>query len=206
MIGSGAIAARWAHSGAGEIVILDNRDSFVFNLAHRLHEVGALRVVVARSDEVSADEVASWRPRGIVVSPGPGHPDEAGCSVEVIRALGETTPILGVCLGHQAIGVAFGARVSANGAPVHGRASALTHDGAGVFEGLPDALEVGRYHSLVIEPQTLPPELEATAWSDGHIMGVRHRAWPVCGVQFHPESVLTVDGRAMLASWYDGVS
>jgi anthranilate synthase/aminodeoxychorismate synthase-like glutamine amidotransferase len=199
------IGSRWAHRGEGEVVILDNRDSFVFNLAHRLHEVGARQIVVARSDEVDAGEVASWRPRAIVVSPGPGHPDDAGCSVEVIRRLGVETPILGVCLGHQAIGVAYGAQVSENGAPTHGRASVVEHDGRGVFAGLGDGVEVGRYHSLVIDPETLPAELEPTAWCGGFLMGVRHASHPVVGVQFHPESVLTGQGRRMLRSWWGGV-
>ncbi len=198
------IDSRWAHQGPGEVVVLDNRDSFVFNLVHRLHEVGARDIVVVRSDEVDAEEVASWRPRATVVSPGPGHPDDAGCSVEVIRRMGEATPILGVCLGHQAIGVAYGAKVSENGAPMHGRASTITHDGRGVFGGLGDEVEVGRYHSLVIEPDTLPDVLEATAWCGAHLMGVRHVTHPVVGVQFHPESVLTGEGWGMLRSWWEG--
>ena len=198
------LARRWRHEpgASGEVVILDNRDSFVFNLAHRFAEVGA-RPVVARSDEVSPSQVLSWQPRAIVLSPGPGHPREAGCSIELLEQLaGENIalPVLGVCLGHQAIGVAFGGTVSASGAPRHGKPSNIDHTGEGIFEGVPSPQVVGRYHSLVIE-EPLPPTLEATAWCDGFVMGVRHRTLPIVGVQFHPESVLTPTGKTLLANF-----
>ncbi len=192
---------RWRHRRAGEVVIVDNRDSFVFNLAHRLAQVGATPVV-ARSDEVTVEQIAGWSPAAIVLSPGPGHPDEAGCSVEVVRQLGEDVPILGVCLGHQAIGRAFGATVAASGRPMHGQASVIEHDGEGIFAGLGEraTVEVARYHSLHIE-EPLPPELRVTARGDGMVMALRHTEWPIIGVQFHPESVLTPQGLAMLANF-----
>ncbi len=198
MVGVRKGQARWAHSGPGEVVILDNRDSFVFNLAHRVYEVEGRAPVVVRSDEVCAEEVEAWSPRAIIVSPGPGHPRDAGCSVDVVRRLGASVPVLGVCLGHQAIAQACGAIVEPNHAPVHGRATTLRHDGRGVFKGAPERLEVARYHALSIREGSLPQELEATAWSSGLIMGVRHREWPIVGLQFHPESVLTAYGLRLL--------
>lgn len=196
------LARRWRHAVDGEVVILDNRDSFVFNLAHRVAEVGG-KPVVARSDEVTTEEVFSWNPAAIILSPGPGHPREAGISIELLEQLesrAPKTPVLGVCLGHQAIGVAFGGQVSASGAPRHGKSSLVDHDGEGVFAGLSMPLEVGRYHSLVIE-EPLPTDLIATAWCDGFVMGVRHVSLPVYGVQFHPESVLTREGQGLLANF-----
>lgn len=192
------VDARWAHQGSGQVVILDNRDSFVFNLAHRVFEVEGRAPVVVRSDAVDAQEIEAWSPRALIISPGPGHPRDAGCSVEVVRRLEGSVPILGVCLGHQAIAEAYGAVVAPNQAPVHGRATRLRHDGRGVFEGAPAEMEVARYHALSIREETMPACLEATAWSDGLIMGVRHRRHAIVGVQFHPESVLTPWGLALL--------
>lgn len=193
------LAQRWAHRTTGELVLLDNRDSFVYNLAHRLAEVGHAPVVV-RSDQVSAEEVASWRPRGVVISPGPGHPRDAGCSIDVVRLLGASTPILGVCLGHQAIAEAFGGRVSASGAPMHGRSSACVHDARGLYSGLASPVQVARYHSLVVE-EPVPDELVVTARVEDFVMGLRHEELPIFGVQFHPESVLTEVGVAMLRNF-----
>jgi len=183
------------------ILVIDNYDSFTYNLVQYLGELGAeLRVV--RNDAVDADGVAALAPEGIVISPGPGTPDDAGVSLSLIRRLGERTPILGVCLGHQAIGQAFGGTVARAKAQMHGKTSDIRHDGRGVFAGLPNPLTATRYHSLVILPHTVPADLEVTAWAeDGEIMGVRHRRWPVEGVQFHPESILTVEGKRLLGNF-----
>lgn len=189
---------RWRHRGPGEVVLLDNRDSFVFNLAHRLVEVGVERLVVVRSDAITLDTLRAWSPRALVLSPGPGHPDDAGCCVEAVRALSGQLPILGVCLGHQAIGAAFGAEVVANHAPRHGVATDITHDGTGPFTDLPSPLPCGRYHSLIVR-EPLPDALRVTARGDGWVMGLSHREHPTWGVQFHPESILSPRGRDMLA-------
>ena len=183
------------------ILVIDNYDSFTYNLVQYLGELGAeLRVV--RNDAVDADGVAALAPAGIVISPGPGTPDDAGVSLSLIRRLGERTPILGVCLGHQAIGQAFGGTVARAKAQMHGKTSDIRHDGRGVFAGLSNPLTATRYHSLVILPHTVPADLEVTAWAeDGEIMGVRHRRWPVEGVQFHPESILTVEGKRLLGNF-----
>jgi len=183
------------------ILVIDNYDSFTYNLVQYLGELGAeLRVV--RNDAVDTDGVAALRPERIVISPGPGAPDDAGVSLDVIRRLGEHTPILGVCLGHQAIGQAFGGTVARAKAQMHGKTSEIRHDGRGVFAGLSNPLTATRYHSLVILPHTVPVDLEVTAWAeDGEIMGVRHRRWPVEGVQFHPESILTVEGKRLLGNF-----
>jgi len=183
------------------ILVIDNYDSFTYNLVQYLGELGAeLRVV--RNDAVDADGVAALAPEGIVISPGPGTPDDAGVSLSLIRQLGERTPILGVCLGHQAIGQAFGGTVARAKAQMHGKTSDIRHDGRGVFAGLSNPLTATRYHSLVILPHTVPADLEVTAWAeDGEIMGVRHRRWPVEGVQFHPESILTVEGKRLLGNF-----
>jgi len=183
------------------ILVIDNYDSFTYNLVQYLGELGAeLRVV--RNDAVDADGVAALAPERIVISPGPGTPDDAGVSLSLIRRLGERTPILGVCLGHQAIGQAFGGTVARAKAQMHGKTSEIRHDGRGVFAGLSNPLTATRYHSLVILPHTVPAELEVTAWAeDGEIMGVRHRRWPVEGVQFHPESILTVEGKRLLGNF-----
>ena len=183
------------------ILVIDNYDSFTYNLVQYLGELGAeLRVV--RNDAIDVDGVAALAPERIVISPGPGTPDDAGVSLPVIRRLGEGTPILGVCLGHQAIGQAFGGTVARAKAQMHGKTSDIRHDGRGVFAGLSNPLTATRYHSLVILPHTVPADLEVTAWAeDGEIMGVRHRRWPVEGVQFHPESILTVEGKRLLGNF-----
>lgn len=185
---------------APRVFVLDNYDSFTYNLVQLLERLGA-HVEVARNDRVSADDVEARNPDAIVISPGPSTPERAGISVELVRRLGATVPILGVCLGHQAVGVAYGASV-VRVEPVHGKRGPITHAGVGVFEGLPSPLEAGRYHSLAINPATLPPELEATAWSsDGVVMAVLHRSHPVEGLQFHPESILTDDGAALVGAF-----
>jgi anthranilate synthase component 2 len=183
------------------ILVIDNYDSFTYNLVQYLGELGAALEVV-RNDAIDADGVAALAPERIVISPGPGTPDDAGVSLEVIRRLGERTPILGVCLGHQAIGQAFGGTVARAKAQMHGKTSDVRHDGRGVFAGLGNPFTATRYHSLVILPHTVPADLEVTAWAeDGEIMGVRHRRWPVEGVQFHPESILTVEGKRLLGNF-----
>jgi anthranilate synthase component 2 len=179
--------------------MIDNYDSFTYNLVHLLEELGA-EVLVRRSDEIDVTEAKRLRPDRLVVSPGPGRPSGAGNSVELIRALGPTTPTLGVCLGHQAIVEAFGGEIGQARALIHGKASLVKHDGSGIFEGLPPAIEAGRYHSLAAA--RIPDVLEVTATTeDGEVMGVRHRTYPIDGVQFHPESVLTPDGPALLANF-----
>lgn len=182
------------------ILLLDNYDSFVHNLARYLRRLGCEAQVI-RSDQVDLRGCELLTPDAVVISPGPRRPEEAGCSVEVIRHLSPEIPILGVCLGHQAIGTAFGGTIVRCG-PIHGMSSLIEHDGSGLFQGCRRPLRVGRYHSLSIDPQQLPSELEVTAWADdGVIMGVRHRTRPVFGVQFHPESVLTDDGLLMLRNF-----
>jgi anthranilate synthase/aminodeoxychorismate synthase-like glutamine amidotransferase len=186
------------------VVVIDNYDSFTYNLVQYLGELGA-EVRVMRNDAVTLDEVAAARADRIVISPGPGRPEQAGVTMAVIRALGQTTPVLGVCLGHQAIGAVFGGSVVRAGAPMHGKTSTIEHDGRGVFAGITGPFLASRYHSLVVSPDGLPPQLEVTARTreDGVIMGLRHRAWPVHGVQFHPESILTADGRQILRNFLD---
>lgn len=188
------------------IVVIDNRDSFVHNLARYIRELG-WETEVLRCDAVGVDEVAARAPSHIVISPGPCTPNEAGISVPLVRRLGPTTPILGVCLGHQCIGQAFGAQIVRARRPMHGKASPIAHDGAGVFAGLPDLLMATRYHSLVIEPRDLPDELAVTAWSEeSEIMAIRHRTHPIVGLQFHPESVLTEHGHDLLRLFLDQTS
>lgn len=183
------------------ILMIDNYDSFVYNLVQYLREMGR-EVAVHRNDKISLDQVERMRPRHIIISPGPCTPDEAGVSLDLIRQFAGKIPILGVCLGHQAIGQAFGGRVVRAGRPMHGKTSAVSHDGRGVFAGLPRSLVVGRYHSLVVSPEGLPDCLEVTALTgSGEIMGLRHREYYVEGVQFHPESILTGHGREMLANF-----
>ena len=182
------------------VFMLDNYDSFTWNLVQLLGRIGA-DVTVVRNDEISVSEVAALRPDAIVISPGPSRPEKAGISVELIRTLGPSVPTLGVCLGHQAIGVAYGAEVI-RVPPVHGKARPVHHAGAGSFASLPTPISAARYHSLAIDRASLPPELEVTAWSDdGLVMGVRHRSHPVEGFQFHPESILTDDGDALLSAF-----
>jgi anthranilate synthase component II len=181
------------------VLVVDNYDSFTYNLVHLLEELGA-DVVVRLSDKLTVDGARDLRPDGLVVSPGPGRPLDAGRTLELVRALGSTTPTLGVCLGHQAIVEAFGGEIAQARALVHGKASSIEHDGRGVFAGLPREIEVGRYHSLAAT--RVPDELDVTSRTeDGEVMGVRHRTQPIEGVQFHPESVLTPDGPAMLRTF-----
>ena len=184
------------------VLLIDNYDSFTYNLVHLLEELGA-KVVVRRNDAVALDEAASLEPDRLVVSPGPGRPADAGVSVALIRELGPRVGTLGVCLGHQAVVDAFGGEVGAARALLHGKASLLRHDGRGVFAGLPEEIEVGRYHSLAAT--RVPGELEVSARTDdGEVMAVRHRSHPIEGVQFHPESVLTPHGRTLLANFLGG--
>ncbi|HEY8415941.1 MAG TPA: aminodeoxychorismate/anthranilate synthase component II [Thermaerobacter sp.] len=180
------------------VLVIDNYDSFTYNLVQMLGELGA-DVEVRRNDAVDAAAVNALAPDAVVISPGPCTPAEAGCSVEVVRELDPGRPLLGVCLGHQAIAAALGARVVPGPRVVHGKSSPVYHDGRDLLAGLPSPLEAGRYHSLVVERDSLPPELEVCAWTgDGLVMGLRHRTRPVYGLQFHPESVLTPAGRFIL--------
>jgi anthranilate synthase/aminodeoxychorismate synthase-like glutamine amidotransferase len=187
------------------ILVVDNYDSFTFNLVQAIQSLGA-RVEVHRNDDLSVDYVRALKPEAVVLSPGPCTPAEAGISVPLIRALSGSVPILGVCLGHQSIGAAFGGIVRRAGRVVHGKTSPVSHEGTGLFAGLPRPLEVGRYHSLVVDRPTLPEVLEVTAVSadDGEVMALRHRTHPTVGVQFHPESVLTPDGPALLRNFLQG--
>jgi anthranilate synthase component 2 len=183
------------------VVLIDNYDSFTWNLAHLLSTSGAL-VEVVRNDEVTAAEVAELGPAGVVISPGPCAPSEAGISVEAVRSCASAgIPLLGICLGHQAIAAAFGAAIIRAPRPVHGQPFEVTHDGRGVFAGLPAAFQATRYHSLIIDEPTLPPELVITARTGALPMGVRHLAAPVEGVQFHPESILTPDGAVLIRNF-----
>jgi para-aminobenzoate synthetase component II len=189
---------------SARILIIDNYDSFVYNLYQYLGVLGA-EPVVLRHDAIDVAGIRDFRPDGILISPGPGRPEDAGVSMEVIGALAGEVPILGVCLGHQCIGAAFGGQVVRAGAVMHGKTSLVRHRDEGVLDGLPDPFEATRYHSLVVEPDGLPAELEVTAeTADGTIMGLRHRTLPVEGVQFHPESILTVGGYRLLANWLAG--
>jgi anthranilate synthase component II len=183
------------------VLMIDNYDSFTYNLVQYLAELGAT-VEVRRNDAIALDEVAALAPDGVVVSPGPCTPREAGVSVPLIQRFAGQIPILGVCLGHQAIGAAFGGAIVRAPRIMHGKTSPIRHDGTGVFSGLPDPFDATRYHSLVIDPATLPGMLERSAWTDeGEIMGVRHRTAFVEGVQFHPESILTLEGKRLLANF-----
>ena len=183
------------------ILLIDNYDSFTWNLAHLLGADGR-EVRVLRNDAIDAAGVAALAPAGIVISPGPGRPEDAGATMEIIRVLGGVVPILGVCLGHQAIGCVYGANVVRQRECAHGVASSVRHDGTGLFAGIANPFPAGRYHSLAIDPPSLPPGLRVTATTDdGTIMGVRHVSKRVEGVQFHPESVLTPDGAALVANW-----
>ena len=184
------------------ILLLDNYDSFTFNLYQALRELGA-EVLVRRNDSVTVEDVEELAPRldGIVISPGPCTPGEAGISVQLVRRLAGVVPILGVCLGHQAVGAAFGGTITRAPRLMHGKVSMITHDGAGVLAGLPNPFQATRYHSLIVERSTLPSELEVTAEADGLVMGLRHRTLPVEGVQFHPESILTPAGNDLLANF-----
>ena len=190
------------------LLMLDNYDSFTYNLVQYLQSLGA-EVKVVRNDAMTVDEIEMLSPERIVISPGPCTPNEAGVSLELIERLGRTTPILGVCLGHQSIGQAYGGDVVRAGNIMHGKTSRIRHEGKGVFAGLPDAYEATRYHSLVVERSSLPAALEVTAWTENEdgsieeIMGLRHREYPVEGVQFHPESILTEHGHALLKNFLE---
>ena len=180
------------------ILLIDNYDSFTYNLYQYLSELGA-QVKVVRNDAITIEEITAMEPEKIVISPGPCTPAEAGISTEVIRQLGSQVPVLGVCLGHQCIGVAYGATVAGAGEIMHGKTSLVHHDGKGVFTDLPNPIKGIRYHSLAILPETVPADLEVTARTEkGVIMGVRHRRHPVEGVQFHPESIVTQSGKELL--------
>ena len=190
------------------LLMIDNYDSFTFNLVQYLQMLGA-EVKVVRNDAMSVAEIAALKPSHIVVSPGPKTPNEAGVSLEVIRQLGPTIPLFGVCLGHQAIGQVYGGDVIRASNIMHGKVSPIRHEGKGVFAGLPDRYEATRYHSLVVDKNTLPAALEITAWTENpdgsmeEIMGLRHREFPVEGVQFHPESILTQHGHALMKNFLD---
>ena len=191
------------------LLMIDNYDSFTFNLVQYLQVLGA-EVQVVRNDAMTVEEIERLAPQRIVISPGPCTPNEAGVSLQVIERLGPTTPILGVCLGHQSIGQAYGGKVVRAGRIMHGKTSPIRHQGRGVFAGLPDGYEATRYHSLVVERGSLPQALEITAWTENEdgsfeeIMGLRHREHPVEGVQFHPESILTEPGHALLRNFLQG--
>ena len=183
------------------ILLIDNYDSFTFNLVHFLGDVG-VSCTVRRNDGISVDEALALAPEAIVISPGPCTPDEAGICLDLIAAAAGRVPILGVCLGHQAIGQAFGGNVVRAGQPMHGKLSPVQHDGTDIFAGLPSPFQATRYHSLTVEPATLPETLAPTAWTqDGVIMGLRHRTLPVFGVQFHPESIASEHGHKILANF-----
>ena len=185
------------------LLVIDNYDSFTYNLVQYLQTLGA-DVKVIRNDEWTVDAIAAAQPERIVISPGPCTPNEAGVSLEVIRRLGATTPILGVCLGHQAIGQAYGGQVVRAGQIMHGKTSLIEHAGDSVFKDLPSPFTATRYHSLIVDRDTLPDELHITAWLDeGMIMGLKHREHPVHGVQFHPESILTEHGHDLLRNFLE---
>ena len=185
------------------VLMIDNYDSFTWNLVQYFGELGA-DIKVVRNDEVSVEEIAALRPERIVISPGPSTPNEAGVSLAAIKAFAGRLPILGVCLGHQAIGQAFGGKVVHAKALMHGKTSPIEHGGQGVFMGLPAPFTATRYHSLAVERASLPAELEVTAWTaDGEVMGLRHRTFAVEGVQFHPEAILTEHGHRMLRNFLD---
>jgi anthranilate synthase/aminodeoxychorismate synthase-like glutamine amidotransferase len=184
------------------ILVIDNFDSFTYNLVQYLGELGT-RPIVRRNNQITLDEIAALAPAQIVISPGPGRPEQAGITLDVIRRFGASIPLLGVCLGHQAIGMAFGGSVVRAAAPMHGKTSTIRHDGKGVFAGIASPFTVARYHSLVVERKDLPDVLEISAQTedDGTVMAVRHRQYPVHGVQFHPESIMTREGTHLLRNF-----
>jgi len=189
------------------LLVIDNYDSFTWNLVQLFGDIG-VQPVVRRNDEITLDEIEAMAPARIVISPGPCTPREAGISVPVIQRFGPTIPILGVCLGHQSIGAAYGGKVVRARRIMHGKLSPIAHDGTGMFEGLPRPVRVTRYHSLVVEKETLPPDLEITAWTDepgweDEIQAMKHRVHPVWGVQFHPESIASEGGRRMLENFLE---
>jgi anthranilate synthase/aminodeoxychorismate synthase-like glutamine amidotransferase len=184
-----------------DVLVIDNYDSFTFNLVQYLGELGA-RTRVVRNDAITVDAILADPPRGILVSPGPCTPNEAGISLETMRRVSGRVPIFGVCLGHQSMAQAFGGKVVRAARLMHGKTSPILHDGRGVFEGIPSPFEATRYHSLIVERETLPACLEVSAWTaEGEIMGLRHKTLDVEGVQFHPESVLTTEGKHLVANW-----
>ena len=184
------------------ILVIDNYDSFTYNLVQCLGELGT-EPVVRRNDEITLDQIAALGPAQIVISPGPGRPDQAGITLDVIKRFGPTVPLLGVCLGHQAIGMAFGGAVVRARAPMHGKASSIKHDSRGIFTGIASPFTVARYHSLIVERDSLPEELEISAETedDGTVMALRHRTYPIHGVQFHPESIMTREGTHLLRNF-----
>jgi anthranilate synthase/aminodeoxychorismate synthase-like glutamine amidotransferase len=186
------------------VLLIDNYDSFTWNLAHRLGELGA-EVRVFRNDAITVPEIERLAPERLVISPGPGRPESAGVTIDALRHFVDRLPLLGVCLGHQALGVAFGGRVGRASAPMHGKVSRVTHDGTGLFAGVPVPFDAGRYHSLVIEKDAVPAGFRVTARveNDGTIMGIQHETRPVFGVQFHPESVLTTVGHQILRNFLE---
>ncbi len=189
--------------GTSVLLLIDNYDSFTYNLYQYLSELGA-EIVVKRNDQVTMDEIAALQPEYIVISPGPCTPNEAGRSCEIIERFGAHIPLLGVCLGHQAIGQVYGGKVVRAPEPMHGKTSLIYHQGEHVFQGLPQPFEAIRYHSLIVERETLPEVLEITATtSDGLIMGLRHRHYPVEGIQFHPESIMTAVGKDLLRNFLE---
>ncbi|MGL5082914.1 MAG: anthranilate synthase component II [Microcoleaceae cyanobacterium] len=194
------------------ILVIDNYDSFTYNLVQYVAELGAdlsvaHQVEVYRNDRISVEQVRAMKPNGVVISPGPGRPEDAGISLTLIQQLGERLPIFGVCLGHQSIGQAFGGQIVSASDLMHGKTSEIHHHGVGVFQNIETPFVATRYHSLVIDPQTCPEVLEVTAWvDDGTIMGVRHRHYPhIQGVQFHPESILTTKGKSLLKNFLDSL-
>jgi anthranilate synthase/aminodeoxychorismate synthase-like glutamine amidotransferase len=194
-----AVSAQREHGGAGRVLVIDNYDSFTYNLVQYLGELGA-EVDVVRNDKATVEELLAQRPDRLVVSPGPCTPTEAGISVEAVRSFAEAgTPVLGVCLGHQSLVEAFGGKVI-RGEPIHGKDAEVSHDGKAIYQGLANPLVAGRYHSLIADPD-LPDEFEVTSTYDDVVMGVRHRELPAEGVQFHPESVLTPQGKKLLANF-----
>jgi anthranilate synthase component II len=184
------------------ILVIDNYDSFTYNLVQYLGELGT-EPFVRRNNQITLGEIATLKPERIVISPGPGRPEQAGITLDVIKKFGPTIPLLGVCLGHQAIGMAFGGSVVRATAPMHGKTSTVSHDGRGVFAGIASPFTVGRYHSLVVQKAGLPTALEISAQTedDGTIMALRHREFPIHGVQFHPESILTREGQHLLRNF-----
>jgi anthranilate synthase/aminodeoxychorismate synthase-like glutamine amidotransferase len=184
------------------ILVIDNYDSFTYNLVQYLGELGT-HPVVRRNDEISVPEIAALKPERIVISPGPGRPEQAGITLDVIKNFGPSTPLLGVCLGHQAIGMAFGGSVVRANVPMHGKTSSISHDGRGVFRGISSPFTVARYHSLVVDKKDWPQALEVAAQTedDGTVMALRHREYPIHGVQFHPESIMTREGQHLLRNF-----
>ena len=186
------------------VLVIDNYDSFTYNLVQYLGELGA-SVTVRRNDDISSNEIRAIAPERILISPGPGRPEDAGMTLDVIREFASQLPMLGVCLGHQAMGMAFGGAVVRAPAPMHGKTSTMDHDGRGIFAGIAKSFQASRYHSLVVSADGWPDELEVSARSkeDNQIMGLRHRRWPMHGVQFHPESILTHEGRRILRNFLE---